>query len=253
MTSHPKKTALEEASREQLAEWIRLAAGADNAADKALVKLAETYGRRVMRYCIGWWRLDPADAEEIWGDVFMELHRTGARYKPLVHPTAWVLAIARDVAVEHIRKRNALKRGGPGARPAANDEAVSAAKPVDVRQLAMLSPDAIESEPEPESTGRESIAEPGQACTLDPDELPAPRPWREAFEDCVRNGLKAFGLKNPLLADALLIQMEEDLDGQALADLMRKSHDAARKALSRAYGVIGPYLRDCLELLMRGG
>jgi RNA polymerase sigma factor (sigma-70 family) len=251
VTSHPEKRALEEVSREQLAEWIRLGAGWGKAADKALIKLAETYDRRVMRYCIGQWRLDQADAEEVWGDVFMELHRTGAKYKPLVHPTAWVLAIARDVAVEHIRKRNALKRGGTGTRPAAGHERAHEVKPLDARQLAMLSADAIESEPE--LSGREPPADPGPVCPLDLDELPAPRPWREAFEDCVRNALKAFGLKNARVADALLMQIEEDLDGQSLAHLMGKSHEAARKMLSRAHVVIEPYMRDCLELLMRGG
>jgi DNA-directed RNA polymerase specialized sigma24 family protein len=242
---------LKEVSREQLAEWIRVGAGRDNAAEKALTKLAVTYNRRVMRYCIGQWRLDQADAEEVWSDVFMELHRTGASYKALIHPSAWVLAIARDVAVEHIRKRNALKRGGPGTRPAADPERANEVKPLDVRQLAMLSADAIESEPE--LSGRETPADPGPVCPLDLDELPAPRPWREAFEDCVRNALKAFGLKNPRVADALLMQIEEDLDGQSLAHLLGKSHDAARKMLSRAHVVIGPFMRDCLELLMRGG
>jgi RNA polymerase sigma-70 factor, ECF subfamily len=80
--------------------------GGDESAFRALF---EKYGRSMVGYCNHFVR-DPARAEELAQDVFLNLHRSAARYRPTARFKTFLYRIASNHCL------NELRRGEYGAR-----------------------------------------------------------------------------------------------------------------------------------------
>ncbi len=77
--------------------------------ESAFRALFEKYGRSMVGYCNHFVR-DPARAEELAQDVFLNLHRSAARYQPSARFKTFLYRIASNLCL------NELRRGEHGAR-----------------------------------------------------------------------------------------------------------------------------------------
>lgn len=88
-------------------ELMKLASGQDSAA------LAELYDRHSpLLYSVLMQKLaDPADSQDILHDVFLKLYHKASSYNPaLGRPIAWLLTMARNAAIDKLRKRGSHQR-----------------------------------------------------------------------------------------------------------------------------------------------
>jgi RNA polymerase sigma-70 factor, ECF subfamily len=54
---------------------------------------------------------DPGEAQDILHDVFMKLHRKASAYNPaLGRPVAWLLTMARNAAIDRLRRQTTHRR-----------------------------------------------------------------------------------------------------------------------------------------------
>lgn len=96
----------------------------------ALAQVHRDYGRAVLGYLrrlLG----DPASAEDVHQEVFLEVWRRGPSFDPARSSLAtWILLIARSRAIDHMRKRvpeprDPLGPGGPAVRETEHDPETS--------------------------------------------------------------------------------------------------------------------------------
>lgn len=227
------------------------------------MELHNAYHGKMVRRCMRRYCLNPEDAQEVWNDVLLRIHDKSLDYKPGQDPVAWIYAMVRNRAIDTIRRRSALKRGGPGLRASANDEPDDDAPEPDERQLALLEPDAIAVALEMDAAAAvaqagasdesdEDDAAPGLAYLpgrrLTPDELPASEPWRLALADCLSGRIEDFSKVNALLADTLALVYEEGLTMKAAAEFMGHAYDRTRQQFHRARPELAKRFDECLEI-----
>ena len=93
----------------------RLADGLRRRDPAALTELHATCGRTVMGFLVRTLR-DRAAAEDVFQQVFLEAWQRGAAYDPdRGPPLAWLMAIARSRAIDHLRRRVPEPRDPAGA------------------------------------------------------------------------------------------------------------------------------------------
>ena len=81
-------------------QWLRLTAGGDRSAFEQLFR---AYEHRLYRYVLGLVR-DPRTAEEVTGDVLLEVWRSAARFRGQSRVSTWVFGIAHHKAVDALRR-----------------------------------------------------------------------------------------------------------------------------------------------------
>ncbi|MEN3033574.1 MAG: RNA polymerase sigma factor [Aquificaceae bacterium] len=72
--------------------------------ESALVELINIMQKRVFSYCfslVG----NYEDAEEITSDVFFQIWKSASNFKNLSTPTTWIFGIARNLCLNHLRKK----------------------------------------------------------------------------------------------------------------------------------------------------
>ncbi|MCS7084421.1 MAG: RNA polymerase sigma factor [Aquificaceae bacterium] len=72
--------------------------------ESALVELINIMQKRVFSYCyslVGSYE----DAEEITSDVFYQVWKSASKFKNLSTPTTWIFGIARNLCLNHLRKK----------------------------------------------------------------------------------------------------------------------------------------------------
>jgi RNA polymerase sigma-70 factor (ECF subfamily) len=113
--------------RKELAERGRLrqrlmerAQGGDGEAYRALL---DDLGPELMRFLSR--RLDSAAAEDAYQDTLLAVHRARHTYRPSRPLEPWLYAIARNVVVDHLRRRRARARWEVEAAEGAADGAAS--------------------------------------------------------------------------------------------------------------------------------
>jgi RNA polymerase sigma-70 factor (ECF subfamily) len=83
----------------------RLVAGLRGGDQDAIAEIHRTYGGVVLGYLRGALR-DPATAEDVHQEVFLEVWRRGATYDPARGSLGtWIMMIARSRAIDSLRKR----------------------------------------------------------------------------------------------------------------------------------------------------
>jgi RNA polymerase sigma-70 factor, ECF subfamily len=90
-----------DAAQNQEALWLRQTAQGDRA---AFERLFRAYEHRLYRYVLGIVRT-PAVAEEITGDVMLEVWRNASRFREQSKVSTWVFGIAHHKAVDALRRR----------------------------------------------------------------------------------------------------------------------------------------------------
>jgi RNA polymerase sigma-70 factor (ECF subfamily) len=93
--------AASDAARDQEAQWLRQTAQGDRA---AFERLFRAYEHRLYRYVLGIVRT-PQTAEEITGDVMLEVWRHASRFRELSKVSTWIFGIAHHKAVDALRRR----------------------------------------------------------------------------------------------------------------------------------------------------
>ena len=94
----------------------RLAEGLRRGDPDALTEIHRTYGRAVLGYLRGAVR-DPAAAEDVHQEVFLEVWRRGPSFDPSRGSLGgWIMLIARSRAIDHLRRRvpEPVDPAGPG-------------------------------------------------------------------------------------------------------------------------------------------
>jgi RNA polymerase sigma-70 factor (ECF subfamily) len=83
----------------------RIADGLRRRDEQALVELHVACGRTVMGFLVRVLR-DPATAEDVFQQVFLEAWQRGPEYEPQrASPMTWVMAITRSRAIDELRRR----------------------------------------------------------------------------------------------------------------------------------------------------
>lgn len=113
-------------------ELMRAVQGGDEAAFRLLYR---RYERRLLAFLIPYLG-DPALAEDLLQETFLRVYRRRAAYEPRGAFRTWLFAIARNLAVDLLRRR----RGFPGAAFAPQDEGVGGPDPA---KLPDASPDPL--------------------------------------------------------------------------------------------------------------
>ncbi len=98
--------------------------------ESAFRALFEKYGRSMVGYCNHFVR-DPARAEELAQDVFLNLHRSAARYQPSARFKTFLYRIASNLCLNELRRgehgsRRELDRSRDGAEEASDLDALPA-------------------------------------------------------------------------------------------------------------------------------
>lgn len=86
------------ASRES--QWLTLTAGGDRT---AFERLFHAYEHRLYRYVLGLVR-DPRTAEEVTGDVLLEVWKSARRFRGQSKVSTWIFGIAHHKAVDAVRR-----------------------------------------------------------------------------------------------------------------------------------------------------
>lgn len=90
-----------DAARDQEAQWLRQTAHGDRT---AFERLFRAYEHRLYRYVLGMVR-SPQSAEEITGDVMLEVWKHASRFREQSKVSTWVFGIAHHKAVDALRRR----------------------------------------------------------------------------------------------------------------------------------------------------
>jgi RNA polymerase sigma-70 factor (ECF subfamily) len=93
--------AASDVARDQEAQWLRQTAQGDRA---AFERLFRAYEHRLYRYVLGIVRT-PQTAEEITGDVMLEVWKHANRFREQSKVSTWVFGIAHHKAVDALRRR----------------------------------------------------------------------------------------------------------------------------------------------------
>ncbi len=86
---------------EELDRWISLSAGGDIDALKRLYEALRSPVFLLAKTLLG----DAALAEDILQETFIRVYEHARTYRPGTHPKAWVMRIARNLAISALRKR----------------------------------------------------------------------------------------------------------------------------------------------------
>jgi RNA polymerase sigma-70 factor (ECF subfamily) len=90
--------------------------------ESAFRALFEKYGRSMVGYCNHFVR-DPARAEELAQDVFLNLHRSAARYRPSARFKTFLYRIASNLCLNELRRaEHGLRAERERATPGVDDE-----------------------------------------------------------------------------------------------------------------------------------
>ncbi|MBI3002354.1 MAG: RNA polymerase sigma factor [candidate division NC10 bacterium] len=100
---------------------MRAVQGGDEAAFRLLYR---RYERRLLGFLIPYLG-DPALAEDLLQETFLRVYRRRAAYEPRGAFRTWLFAIARNLALDQIRRR----RGSPEATPLPQEEGVAGTDP----------------------------------------------------------------------------------------------------------------------------
>jgi RNA polymerase sigma factor (sigma-70 family) len=93
--------AASDAARDQEAQWLRQTAHGDRA---AFERLFRAYEHRLYRYALGIVRT-PQTAEEIAGDVMLEVWKHADRFREQSKVSTWIFGIAHHKAIDALRRR----------------------------------------------------------------------------------------------------------------------------------------------------
>jgi RNA polymerase sigma-70 factor (ECF subfamily) len=85
----------------QRTQWMERAQGGDRAAYSALLEDVAPQLLRFLRRRVA----DPHELEDVHQDTLMALHRARHTYDPSRPFEPWLFAIARHVAIDHLRRR----------------------------------------------------------------------------------------------------------------------------------------------------
>jgi RNA polymerase sigma-70 factor, ECF subfamily len=78
---------------------------------EAFRRLVKTHKHRVLNICYHFVR-DPADAEEVSQDVFVEVYRSVGSVRGAEHLDSWLCRVAVSRSLNFLRRQKRLKRGG---------------------------------------------------------------------------------------------------------------------------------------------
>ena len=81
-------------------QWLRQTAGGDRAAFEQLFR---AYEHRLYRYVLGLVR-DPRSAEEVTGDVLLEVWKSAGRFRGQSRVSTWIFGIAHNKAIDSLRR-----------------------------------------------------------------------------------------------------------------------------------------------------
>lgn len=90
-----------DAAQDQEAQWLRQTAQGDRG---SFERLFRAYEHRLYRYALGIVRT-PHTAEEITGDVMLEVWRHANRFREQSKVSTWIFGIAHHKAVDALRRR----------------------------------------------------------------------------------------------------------------------------------------------------
>jgi RNA polymerase sigma-70 factor (ECF subfamily) len=127
----------------------------------AFAELVDKYKQPVMNLVCRLLR-DPAEAEDLAQNVFIQVHKSAHRYQPSARFTTWLFTIARNLCLNEIRRRSrhpadSLDASHPDSEdlPARQFEDSKTASPPDAllrRELEHKIDEALASLPEPQRT-----------------------------------------------------------------------------------------------------
>lgn len=109
------------------AQWIRQIAKRDRGAFEQLYR---AYERKLYRYLLGIVR-SPESAEELTGDVMIEVWKNASRYRGHAKPSTWLFGIAHNKAIDVLRRRQPqvaelhAVAGAPDPRPGPEAAAIN--------------------------------------------------------------------------------------------------------------------------------
>ena len=89
-----------DAGQAREAQWLNLTAGGDRA---AFERLFHAYEHRLYRYVLGLVR-DPRTAEEVTGDVLLEVWKSARRFRGQSKVSTWIFGIAHHKAIDALRR-----------------------------------------------------------------------------------------------------------------------------------------------------
>lgn len=132
----------DDARREALADAMgRYADGDPRAFDHVYRELAP-----VVRACLHRWT-GPSHVDDLCQKTFLRVHRARARYRPGAPVGAWVLTIARNLAIDELRKRG-TRRDRPTREGELPEIAVDPPEPESDAEVIAAVRDAVAQLPE---------------------------------------------------------------------------------------------------------
>ncbi|MGQ0733929.1 MAG: RNA polymerase sigma factor [Acidobacteriota bacterium] len=109
-------------------ERATIALGLRRRDPEVLEALIERYQHRVFRYLLYFTR-DRALAEDTFQETWLRVVERGAQYNPRFAFEAWLLTVARNVAIDQMRRRRPMALAETAAQDAAEDESGPADPP----------------------------------------------------------------------------------------------------------------------------
>jgi RNA polymerase sigma-70 factor (ECF subfamily) len=91
---------------------------------QAFVALVEKYKQPVFNLVARILR-DETEAEDVAQNVFIQVHRSAARYKPSAKFSTWLFTIARNLCLNEIRRRSRHPADSIDAPPAGGDDSAA--------------------------------------------------------------------------------------------------------------------------------
>jgi RNA polymerase sigma-70 factor (ECF subfamily) len=104
---------------------------------QAFAELVETYKQPVFNLVVRILQ-DETEAEDVAQNVFIQVHRSAARYKPSAKFTTWLFTIARNLCLNEIRRRSRHPADSIDVTPDPADETA----PRQFEDVTVTAPDA---------------------------------------------------------------------------------------------------------------
>jgi RNA polymerase sigma-70 factor, ECF subfamily len=89
----------------QWAQWMRAAAGGDEAAYRRLLASLAQYLRRAVRHRFGRVGCGDLDVEDVVQETLLAIHLKRHTWRPVDPVTPWVVAISRNKTIDVLRRR----------------------------------------------------------------------------------------------------------------------------------------------------
>ena len=214
---------------------------------KALEAFYGGVGRHMRRSFI-LWGASPDDAADILQETAIRIFRHAASYQGRGTARAWLWQIARNSFADHFRgPRLSTQASRRDAEPAeaAEEDAVCELSTEGAQATALAH---VRMAPANDLTPSRAVVYVPVEKIDDERHYLAPDVPAGALDQCVQEGLKAFGVQHPERQMCLFLQMEGATVEEIAAQIGRKP-SATREFLSQCRKKLAPFVSQCRELI----